>query len=102
MLRRPPRSTLCTYTTLFRSLYLRMHAFDRSYWKPVLAAAICSAGILLSSYKFIDETGPAQVALLVIAFMAAYLSGLLLFGLNEQDKTVLRLIRTRLIRASSS
>ena len=41
-------------------LYLRMHAFDRSYWKPVLAAAICSAGILLSSYKFIDETGPAQ------------------------------------------
>ena len=83
-------------------LYLRMHAFDHSYWKPVLAAAICSAGILLSSYKFIDKTGPAQVALLITAFMVAYLSGLLLFGLNEQDKTVLKLIWTRLTRAYSS
>src|SRR3712207_8023517 len=29
MIRRPPRSTLCPYTTLFRSVEPRRHLFDR-------------------------------------------------------------------------
>src|SRR2546422_7907937 len=38
MIRRPPRSTLFPYTTLFRSLLAAAHVFDRELQEPALFA----------------------------------------------------------------
>src|SRR5256886_11138134 len=38
MIRRPPRSTLFPYTTLFRSLLVHGFPFDRTMWRHQLAA----------------------------------------------------------------
>src|SRR3712207_911169 len=60
MIRRPPRSTLFPYTTLFRSAFLVSEAADLAVYTPlqrrglVLAVALSSvAGLVLDSLVFL-------------------------------------------------
>src|SRR5437773_7936769 len=53
MIRRPPRSTLFPYTTLFRSLTLRCFDLYRYCWRPCFVWKECgSAGMPRSEERF--------------------------------------------------
>src|SRR5260370_27756040 len=56
MIRRPPRSTLFPYTTLFRSLWERMYRADRGIKRQGVAAyALSALDIALSAYARSEE-----------------------------------------------
>lgn len=79
-------------------IFLRMHAFDRAYWKPVIAGAICSVIVSLSNHLLIYDIGLVEFAAQIAGLLLVYFLALFLFGLNEQDKDVLNLIRGRITR----
>src|SRR5258707_7283382 len=54
MIRRPPRSTLFPYTTLFRSLWRSPASF------ALKAAALCLAAILATPYRSEEHTSELQ------------------------------------------
>lgn len=79
---------------------MRMHAYDRDCIKPVLVGLVSSLIVVLAGWLFIGDMQFLQAVGLIVALLAIYVLGLLLFGLSEQDKAVLDLVKTRLSRAT--
>src|SRR3712207_8538365 len=61
MIRRPPRSTLFPYTTLFRSVCQSLYAQGASAWKPPLVTNAHNGGGAIMGGAFYTGTAyPAQ------------------------------------------
>src|SRR3712207_6946185 len=60
MIRRPPRSTLFPYTTLFRSAWLDVvHPFDRDRYRTALDAVIENRrGRIVQDFRLRSAAGP--------------------------------------------
>src|SRR2546430_6868760 len=59
MIRRPPRSTLFPYTTLFRSLYRRLLRQARPYWLHL--AGLFGIGLLASPLALRSEEHTSEL-----------------------------------------
>lgn len=77
---------------------LRMHAYSIGFLKPLMAGLVSAAAVVLAGRFVVGYTTPAQVAGLVAAMLMLYLLIMMLLGLNEQDRNVLRLVKMRLER----
>jgi len=75
--------------------FMRMHAYDRSYFKPLLAGAAGAAVAALSGYLVIGTGSLARVGLLAVMLLAIYVAAMVIMGLDENDRLVLKLIRGR-------
>jgi O-antigen/teichoic acid export membrane protein len=75
---------------------LRIHPYNLSYWKPI-GAGLLSAAVLLGLLKLVSGL-PAigQVFLAILASLLAYTAGLLILGLDDDDRWVLGALRRRL------
>lgn len=77
-------------------IFLRMHAFDAGYLKPVFAGSVAAAVTLLAGRYIFMDASPAQVALLAAMLLAMYIAGVLILGLNDRDRYIIRMIKNRL------
>lgn len=78
--------------------FMRMHAYNRGYLKPALAGA-AAAIVADQAGRFIDtSSGPAQVIALASMMLLVFLAGILLLGIDAEDKAVLLLVKARLGR----
>lgn len=75
--------------------FMRMFAYDRSYFKPLLAGAAGAAAAAMSGYLVIGTGSLARVGLLAAMLMAIYVAALVIMGMDKNDKLVLKLIRGR-------
>ena len=83
-------------------IIMRIHAYDRSYLKPLLAGGV-GALVTVSAGRFtIENAGLLQTLVLITSFLAIFVLTMLAMGLNEQDKTILRLVKVRMRREPSS
>src|SRR3712207_6964564 len=57
MIRRPPRSTLFPYTTLFRSFAAYERAFELPVYRPVTVTVVCDRG-----ERIVVETDRGEVS----------------------------------------
>src|SRR6266705_4116944 len=92
MIRRPPRSTLFPYTTLFRSLLLGSLARRRSITRIVaLVLIVALAGFqwffLIHVAKLPSYEGPARAGLKMPAFQTALADGRTFSDKDLQDGT---------------
>src|SRR5688572_17175522 len=73
MIRRPPRSTLFPYTTLFRSPFLDPFVQDRERVLPVLAAAV--GVVTVQAYELLTQPREQRAAAGVLGLVALDLLG---------------------------
>jgi len=78
-------------------LLMRLHAYDISYLKPLLAGATGAAILFVISRFAITDIGPMQLLLLAVALCIYYALAMLMMGLSDQDKAVLTMAKSRLI-----
>src|SRR2546430_17665575 len=62
MIRRPPRSTLFPYTTLFRSLLVSVPRLDRGTQNSAWFRALAEAGVIIDVYPVDRPRLPAWIA----------------------------------------
>ena len=80
-------------------ILMKMHAYDRGYLKPLIAA-VTGSGLILLLGQFVNtDAGMAQLAILIVVLSVLYLIANIALGLEEPDKNVLNLIRKRLSRS---
>jgi len=91
---------------LFRTIEVwfifHMHAYDAGYLKPIFAGLIAAAVVLIVRTFLIPDFGVPGLVLFVVAFGIIYTVVLLLLGLNDRDKSVLRMTKARLTRANAT
>lgn len=80
-------------------IFMRMHAYDLGYIKPVLAGAVSGVMVVLMGRYVIGNTGLVSVAILAIGMLVVYTAVTVIMGLSIQDKTVLGLVKKRLVKA---
>ena len=79
-------------------VFMRMHAYYRGYLKPALAGA-AAAVVADQAGRFMDaSSGPAPVIALASMMLLVFLAGILLLGIDAEDKAVLSLVKARLGR----
>src|SRR3712207_8457507 len=66
MIRRPPRSTLFPYTTLFRSGHLQRHVLRRVAALPLVRATRCGAVLVPRARADLPRRQPAHQAAAVL------------------------------------
>gem|GEM_PF-1836071 len=77
---------------------MHSHAYDRNYIKPVVAGGL-SALVTAQADRFMtDLSGPAHVLLQGTLLSLVFLAGIGILGINEQDREVMLLIKSRLFR----
>lgn len=83
-------------------IFMRIHAYGINFLKPLIAG-LSGGGLLLVVLRFVAIDAGAPVEwLLVGAFLAYYVAVTVLMGLDKNDRTVLRLLRSRLTRAKTA
>lgn len=87
-------------TNVLRSLevwyFIRIQAYNRHYIKPIsVGVAAAATVLLLQNFVFKGEEG-LQSLLMAIVMLAFYLSVILIFGLDETDRELLRMIKAKL------
>ncbi len=81
-------------------IIMRMHAYDFQYLKPALAG-LGAALLVLLEKRFINHgLGLAPLASSIVALLISYTLLTFVLGVNEQDRTVLQLIKSRLARSN--
>lgn len=71
-------------------ILMRMFAYDRSYYKPVISALISAVVIGIIGRYVIMDAGLIQLVALAALLLIIYVSSMVLLGLEEQDKAILR------------
>lgn len=79
-------------------IILRMNAYDPSFFKPIFAGLAVAAIALIAKTWFIPDPGIAEVAIFAPVFTLMYTLLIIVMGLSEGDRTVLRLAKARLTR----
>jgi len=79
-------------------LFMRVHAYDLNYLKPVLAGAASAAIVVLGAEPVIGETSALRVAILALAMLVSFLAVTIALGLSPKDSEVLDLVKKRLTR----
>lgn len=79
--------------------FLRIQAYELSFLKPVLAGVASVGTIFLVSRFLTGDEDLLSILMLVAAFVGVYVIIMMALGLNDQDKAILRLIKSRLLRA---
>ncbi|MBI5870720.1 MAG: oligosaccharide flippase family protein [Actinobacteria bacterium] len=74
-------------------IIMRIYAYDRSYLKPVIAAITSAVVITISARYIIRGEGLIQLASLASLLIIIYVLSMLLLGLEEQDKDMLRKLK---------
>ena len=77
---------------------MRMHAYDRSYYKPVLASAISAATLVIFSRYILTAAGPARLVSLAILLTLFYFLVLVALGLEVQDKALIGKLKGSILR----
>ncbi|MHB9111529.1 MAG: flippase [Thermoleophilia bacterium] len=80
-------------------IFMHTHAYDLGYIKPLLAGTASAALVLLLGRYAIGNTGLMRVAILAAGMLVVYTAVTVFLGLSAQDKTILGLVKTRLIKA---
>jgi len=80
-------------------IFMHTHAYDLGYIKPLLAGTASVAMVVLLGRYFIGNTGLFRVAILAASMLVVYTAVTVMLGLSAQDKTVLGLVKKRLIKA---
>ena len=76
-------------------IFMHMFGYDRSYLKPVLAGLTGAiAGLFLSRVFFVN-IGSKQLAVLAAAILLFYVVTIIVLGLDENDKIVLKHFKAR-------
>src|SRR2546430_7496311 len=101
MIRRPPRSTLFPYTTLFRSMKQPLHRVLAYAWTPAVLTSFAMSGhfdslaivTLLTALFFLVTNRPAlSMAALALSFLSKFFPVLLLLTfLKRVDRKSTRL-----------
>src|SRR3712207_6214236 len=87
MIRRPPRSTLFPYTTLFRSILIDVLFIPRFSYMACAWAGFAAYGIsMVASYLFGQKYYPVNYPLKDIALYVV-LAVILFFGMNWSNQT---------------
>lgn len=77
---------------------MHMFAYDRSYLKP-LAAGVGAAMISYLIGRFVlDGTGVVQLGVVSLTLIVAYFGAIVMMGLDENDKSILRNFGGRAVR----
>ncbi len=79
-------------------IWLLMHiqAYDHGYLKPVAAALVSVAMVFLARWMIPGSEGLFVLIGLALAQVAVYVGCLLLLGLNEQDRMIIGVIKSRM------
>ena len=80
-------------------IFMHTHAYDRGYLKPLLAGTTSAALVIFPGKYLIGNTGLIRVAILASGMLVVYTAMTVLLGLSPQDKTVLGLVKKRLVKA---
>lgn len=75
---------------------MRMHAYDLSYLKPVTAGVAGGAVVLIAGRFLLGAESAWKLLLMGMALLAIYVVMMVLLGLNEQDRVVIRTFRGKL------
>lgn len=76
---------------------MRMIAYNSSYFKPILSAVTSAMVIGLIGRFVIVDAGLIQLVALALLLLFIYVLTMVLLGLEEQDKTILRKFRDSII-----
>ncbi|MHB8160088.1 MAG: flippase [Thermoleophilia bacterium] len=75
--------------------FMRMIAYDRSYLKPLLAGVAGAMVAALLGHLVIGTGSLVRVGVLAGMLLAIYVAGIVIMGLDENDRMVLNLFRSR-------
>lgn len=78
-------------------IIMKMHAYDHNYIKPVLAGAASAALMALATHFVFTGNALSQLVILITGLMATYIFATVMMGLNDQDRNILKLIKSRLL-----
>ncbi|MHB1464025.1 MAG: flippase [Thermoleophilia bacterium] len=79
---------------------MRIHAFEREFIKPLVAGTGGAVAIYMVTRLVHLNLELIRFILLAIVMIIIYIVGMLLMGLDKQDKAVLHMVKKRLARAS--
>lgn len=82
-------------------IIMKMYPFDLNYLKPALAGSAAAVLTGLASHLTSGNGSTARVVILIFGLLLIYVAGILVMGLDERDRTVLRLIKEKLIRTTA-
>lgn len=77
-------------------IFMRIQAYDRSYFKPVIAGVVVAAAMILINRFLITAGGFKQLVFNAALLLLLYFLVMLLLGLDERDKDLLRQIKGRM------
>ncbi|MBE0428982.1 MAG: flippase [Thermoleophilia bacterium] len=80
---------------------MRLHAFDRFYFKPLLSGAMGAAVVFVAGRFLLADGQPVRIAALAAVMVILYVGSMALMGFNERDKKILNMVKTRLARAEA-
>ena len=74
---------------------LRIHPYERTFLKPILSGTLAFV-VIYSTKNILPIDNLWTVPILAFAFMTSYIVLLLLFGINEEDRAILNIIRKKI------
>jgi O-antigen/teichoic acid export membrane protein len=74
-------------------IFMRMYAYDSSYIKPIISAVASAAVIGFIGRYVIVDAGLIHLVALASLLLIIYVLSMVLLGLEEQDKTMLRKLK---------
>ncbi len=78
-------------------MIMKMYPFDLNYSKPILAGGTAAVMTGLAGHLTSGNGSVARVVILIFGLLLIYVLGILVMGLDEKDRTVLRLVKEKLI-----
>lgn len=82
-------------------IFMRINAFNLAMANPLLVGLVSITVVALPAHFVFGEVNIVELVPLLLAVLVVYLLLLLAFGLNEQDKTVIKMVRSRIGNAET-
>ena len=77
---------------------MHTHAYDSGYFKPVMAGTAAALITGLADRFVAVSTGPGNFMLLASVLLLIFIGAIFALGIDKQDRTVMLLLRGRLVR----